>query len=155
MKLKYDLQHDDKAYRIDSINDWAIRISARILASKIVRKNYPIQCTSGVIACAQQCAKQVQVIWSLFLLNQFTDDVVAAQAGERPFTYSWLLILIALVAWMELVEYQGMEVEAVKVCKGARYQNLWWVEEPSRKEDYMIHFWVYEEALQEASVKVS
>ena len=30
-----------------------------------------------------------------------------------------LLILIALVAWMEPDDYQGMDVEAVKVCKGA------------------------------------
>ena len=69
--------------------------------------------------------------------------MVAIQDGEKPFTYSWLLILIVLVAWMELVDYQGMEVEVVKVCKGERYQNPWWVEEPSRQEDCVIHFWVY------------
>ena len=44
---------------------------------------------------------------------------MVVQAGERPFTYSWLLILITLVAWMDLDDYQGMDVEAVKVCKGA------------------------------------
>ena len=70
--------------------------------------------------------------WSLFLLNQLTEDAVAVQAEERPFTYSWLLILIALVAWMELEDCQRMMVEVVEVCKGAQYQNLWWVEEPSR-----------------------
>ena len=75
----------------------------------------------------------VQMNWSLFLLNQLTEDVVVVQDGERTFTYSYLLILIALVAWMEPVDYQGMEVEELKVCKGARYQNLWWVEEPTRK----------------------
>ena len=47
-----------------------------------------------------------------------------------------------------------MEVEVVKVCKGAQYQNLWWVEDPSCQVDCMIHFWVYWEALQEAVVKV-
>ena len=53
--------------------------------------------------------------WSLFLLNQLTEDAVAVQDGECPFTYSWLLILIALVAWMEPEDYQRMDVEAVKV----------------------------------------
>ena len=80
---------------------------------------------------------------ALFLLNQLTEDAVAVQDGEHPFMYSWLLIIIALVAWMEPMDYQGMEVEAVKVCKGTRYQNLWWVKEPSRKEDCVTHFWGY------------
>ena len=77
---------------------------------------------------------------SLFLLSQLTEDVVIVQDEERPFTYSWLLILITLVAWMDPEDYQRMDIEAIKVCKGVRYQNLWWVEEPSRKEDCTIHF---------------
>ena len=69
--------------------------------------------------CADQCVEGVQMNWSLFLMNQLVEDVVEVQEGEHTFTYSWLLILIALVAWMEPVDYQGMDVEAVKVCKGA------------------------------------
>ena len=57
--------------------------------------------------------------WSLFLANQLMEDAVTSQAGERPFSYSWLLILIALVAWMEPKYYQPMSIEVVKVCKGA------------------------------------
>ena len=72
---------------------------------------------------------------SLFMMNQLMEEALAVQAEEWAFTYSWLLILITLMAWMEPVDYQGMDVEAVKVCKGAQYQNLWWVEEPTRKED--------------------
>ena len=55
---------------------------------------------------------------SLFLLNQLTEDVVAVQDGEWPFTYSWLLILIALVAWMDPYDYEGMDFKAIKVRKG-------------------------------------
>ena len=62
--------------------------------------------------------------WSLFLLNQLLEDALAAQTG-RPFSYSWLLILITHVSWMEPEDYQPMAVEAVKVYRGARYQNLW------------------------------
>ena len=57
-------------------------------------------------------------------MNDLVDDTVVVQVGEQHFTYNWLLILIALVAWMEPVDYQGMQVETVKVCKGARYQNI-------------------------------
>ena len=69
--------------------------------------------------------------WALFLLHQLLEDALTTQFG-RSFSYSWLLILIALVAWMEPEDYQLMTVDAAKVCRGARYQNLWWVEEPSR-----------------------
>ena len=92
--------------------------------------------------------------WSLFLLNQLTEDAVAAQEGERSFSYIWLSILITLVAWMEPEDSQSMVVEAVKVCKGTWYQNLWWVEESNRQAYCMINFRVYWEALQEAVVKV-
>ena len=49
---------------------------------------------------------------------------MAMQVGERPFTYSWLLILITLVSWTETNDYQGMDVKAIEVCKGTQYQNL-------------------------------
>ena len=73
--------------------------------------------------------------WSLFLMNQLVEDAEATKAGARSFTYSWLLILIALVAWMEPEDYQGMDVKVVEVCKGARYQNLWWVKEVDKMVD--------------------
>ena len=84
----------------------------------------------GVVACVEKCTKGVQMNWSLFFLNQLLDDALVAQ-GKGPFSYSWLLILIALVTWMEPADYQQMVVDAVKVCCGACYQNLWWVENPS------------------------
>ena len=60
----------------------------------------------------------MQMNRSLFLLNQLIKDALVAQAG-CPFSYSWLLILIALVAWMEPKDYQLMAVDVVKVCQGA------------------------------------
>ena len=86
-------------------------------------------------------------------MNQLLEDAFAAQT-ERPFSDSWILILIALVAWMEPKDYQPMVVEAVKVFHGSHYQNLWWVEEPSRQIDCAIHFWIYREALQAVVVAV-
>ena len=53
--------------------------------------------------------------WSLFLLNQLLEDALDAQAGHL-FSYSWLLILNALLTWMEPKDYQPMAVDATKVC---------------------------------------
>ena len=89
--------------------------------------------------------------WSLFLLNHLLNNALGAQS-RHPFSYSWLLILISLVAWMEPKDYQPMTIEAVKVFHGAHYQKLWWVEEPSRQKYCVIHFWIYWEALQVAIV---
>ena len=92
--------------------------------------------------------------WSLFLMNQLTEDAVVAQVGEIPFTYIWLLILIALVAWMDLDDYHRMDIKAIEVCKGERYHNLWWFKEAERMVDCSIQFWIYWEELQEEMVKV-
>ena len=99
------MQRDGHAYHINNINEWVVRIEGCILASKIIRGNLQIECNSGTVACAQQCAEGFQMNWSLFLLNQLTEDTAATQVGERSFSYSWLLILIYLVAWMEPEDY--------------------------------------------------
>ena len=82
------------------------------------------------------------------------EDALAAPT-RKPFSYSWLLILIALVPWMEPKDYQPMTVDLEKVCRGAWYKKLWWFEEPSRQADYAIHSWVYSEALQAVAIVVS
>ena len=56
---------------------------------------------------------------------------------------------------MEPEDYQLMEVDAAKVCWGARYQKLWWVEEPSWQMNCAIQFWVYWEELQAAAIVVA
>ena len=53
--------------------------------------------------------------WSLFLMNQLVEDAEVIHVSARSFTYSWLLILIVLVDWMEPEDYQGMDVKALEV----------------------------------------
>ena len=124
IKIKYGLNRDKQSYVTDTINDQEVRIVVNILAIKVGCKNCPNQCTSEVITCTEQCNEGLQMNWSLFFLNQLMEDVMLVQEGKRWFIYSWLFILISLVAWMDPVDYQGMDVEVSRVCKGARYQNL-------------------------------
>ena len=70
-----------------------------------------------------------------------------SSGGKRLFAYNWLLILIALVTWMEPDDYQGMNVDAVKIYKSACYQNLRWVKEADILKDCAVQFWIYWEAL--------
>ena len=53
MNTKFWMQHDKWAYVVEMINDQVVHIAAKILAMKVVRKNWPNQCTSGVIVCAE------------------------------------------------------------------------------------------------------
>ena len=94
LKKWYALEHDGRAYRIDSINDHVVCIGASILASKVVRKNWTNQCNSGVVACDELCAQGTHMNWLFFLLNHLVKDEEAAQASAISFTYSWLLILL-------------------------------------------------------------
>ena len=88
--------------------------------------------------CPKMCLGGTNELVFIFV-EQLLRDALATQT-EKPFSYSWILILIALVAWMEPEDYQPMAFEEVKVCCGALYQNLWWVEEPSHQTDCSIHF---------------
>ena len=94
LKKGYARERDGRAYRIDSVNDHAVCIGVRILASKVVRKNWMNQCNSGVVACDELCAQGTHMNWYIFLLNHLVKDEEPAQASAISFTYSWLLILL-------------------------------------------------------------
>ena len=74
LKKRYARELDGRAYRIDSINDHAVCIGVRILASKVARKNQMIECNSGVVACDELCAQGTRMNWSLFLMNHLLED---------------------------------------------------------------------------------
>ena len=77
LKKHYSIEHDGRAYRIDSINDRVVRIGARILASKVVRTNCPVQCNFGVDECVELCVQDTKMNWSFFLLNQLVKDAMS------------------------------------------------------------------------------
>ena len=75
---------------MDSINDQEVCIRERILESKIVRKNHPIQCNSRVIACVEQCVEGVQMLVALFyeLVGRGCDG----SKGRRTSVYLKLVV---------------------------------------------------------------
>ena len=75
LKERFGLQRDGRAYHIDSTYERSVCIGAHNLASKIIQKNRPVQCNSGVVDCAHKYIEGVKINWSLFLLNQLLEDV--------------------------------------------------------------------------------
>ena len=53
MRNKYGIIKDKRVYIIDTINDQVVRVAAKLLTIKIVRKNRPNQCTARVIASVE------------------------------------------------------------------------------------------------------
>ena len=82
--------------------------------------------------------------WLTYLLNEFFTDVVDAQEKGKFFSYSWLLILISVVAWDELPHYQGVDV--LMPCRGVQYQNLWYDKDNVRQQkDNNVEFYLHGE----------
>ena len=82
-------------------------------------------------------------------------EAVLAKKVGNPFTYSWILILIALVGWMEPTHYQGMETKVVNVCRGVQYKNLWALNKKERKINNIIQFYIYLDHIESGSGKDS
>ena len=77
-----------------------------------------------VIQLASRYKKGVCFNWSQYLCNEFLANVRESQEQGQAFFYSWLLLLIALVAW-EAPEESILPKLTPDMCEGARYTNLW------------------------------
>ena len=76
----------------------------------------PNQCTPRVIVAVEQCVVGFQMSWVTFLLNELLDDAINSQKKGKSLTYSWLLILISFVAWVEFPNYQVIDVNVLVPC---------------------------------------
>ena len=97
-----------------------------------------------MIELADTARDGVQYNWVLYLLNQFTEDYIAAQDQNQPFHYAWLLILIGFVGWKE--SKQGIFLNTNLNYRGARYANLWATSDSARKEaNNMVFYYYYDQ----------
>jgi hypothetical protein len=70
-----------------------------MIEGKLVRKNRPMQVSGFVVDLARKCIERLQMNWTKYLVNQLEMDYREAQDQGREFHFSWLLILIAFIAW--------------------------------------------------------
>ena len=72
--------------------------------------------------------------WSTFLVNDFMEYYKEAQEKSQLFHYTWLLILIVLVAWREMDEFQFLDMMN-KPCLEGKYANMWF----TKKKRLIVH----------------
>ena len=70
-----------------------------MIVGKIVQNNRPTQVTGFVVDLAGKCVEGIQMNWEKYLVNQLYQDYHKAQDQGYDFHFSWLLIIIAFIAW--------------------------------------------------------
>jgi hypothetical protein len=98
-----DVEKGMQGYKVVSIENATVRLGCQMIAGKLVRKNRPTQVTGFVVDLVGKCAEGLQMNWVQYLVNQLELDCREAQDQGYEFHFSWLLILIAFIAW-ELLE---------------------------------------------------
>ena len=98
---KYNLTRGGQAHDVVQIEDKPLRFTVQLLVGRVLQKCRPNQVSGPTIKLANTTKDEVQYNWALSLLNQFTNNYIAAQDHNQPFHYTWLLILIGLVGWKE------------------------------------------------------
>ena len=69
-----------------------------------MRKCRPDEVSALIVSIAANCAEGYSYKWAEYISKEFLEDVQYAYKKGRPFHYSWLLVLIALVGWIESTE---------------------------------------------------
>jgi hypothetical protein len=94
-----DVKKGTQGYKVASIHSGVVHLAYQLIAGKIVRKNRPTQVTGFVVDLAGKCTEGLYINWTKYLVNQLELDYREAQEQEYEFHFSWLLILIAFIAW--------------------------------------------------------
>jgi len=99
MKRDFGLVKKSRNYAISSISDGAVQFGTQILAGKIMRKCCSNEVLALVVYLVVQCTKGVQYNWAKYLCHDFLEYCHKSQDDGKVFHYTWLLLLIALMAW--------------------------------------------------------
>ena len=75
-----------------------------------MRKCRPNEVSTPVVSIAANCTEGYSYKWVEYISKEFLEDVCDAWEKGRPFHYSWLIVLIALVGWREPTEAQFVDV---------------------------------------------
>jgi hypothetical protein len=120
-----DVEKGKRGYKVASIQDGAVCLAFQLITGKLVRKNRPTQVMGFVVDLAGKCIEGMQMNWVSYLVNQLEQDCREAQDQGYEFHFSWLLILVAFVAW-EMPE--GVTFPDVEPSEplAVRFTTLWY-----------------------------
>ena len=86
-------------YKVASIQSGTVHLTCHFIEMKLVRKNWPTQVTNFVVDLTGKCAEGLEMNWVNYLVNLLELNYREAQDQGYEFHFSWLLILIAFIAW--------------------------------------------------------
>ena len=89
-----------------------------------MRKCRPNEVPAPIVSIATNCAEGYNYNWAAYIAKEFLEDARDALEKGRPFHYSWLIVLIALVGWKEPTEAQFVAVPT-NMPSAVRHASLW------------------------------
>jgi hypothetical protein len=94
-----DVEKGKRCYMVASIQNGTVCLAYQLITGKLVRKNRPTQVTGFVVDLTGKCVEGLQMNWVSYLVNQLEKDFHEARDQGYEFQFSWLLILVAFIAW--------------------------------------------------------
>jgi hypothetical protein len=108
-----------------------VHLACQLIAGKLIRKNHPTQVTGFIVDLTGKCMEGMQMNWASYLINELEKDCREAQDQGYEFHFSWLLVLIAFVAWQMPEGVTFPEVEPSEPLV-ARFSTLWYTNDMSK-----------------------
>ena len=123
MKEKFKLVNKPHKYVISIICDPSMKVETQILVGKVMWKCRTNEVLEPVIVLARKCVEGVQFIWLDYPHRAFMANSREAQEQSETFHYTWLLLLIVLVA-CELPEESQFPSIAPDLPEVVKYTSL-------------------------------
>ena len=134
-----DVEKGQRGYKVNAIDNETFRFACPLLDGNLARKNQPTQVTGFVIDLAGKCVEGMSMNWCTYLVNELNNDCLEAQDKGYEFHFSWLLILIAFVAWQEPTGAKFPEIDSTEPL-ALRYSSLWYDTNMNRQWQYNVVF---------------
>ena len=103
MKECFGLMKGKQGYQTSTIQHQNICFAIELLACKLMQKCRPNEVSAPIVSIATNCTEGYIYNWVAYIAKDFLEDVRDAQEKGRPFHYSWLLVLLALVGGENLL----------------------------------------------------
>jgi hypothetical protein len=129
-----------------------VHLACQLIAGKLIRKNHLTQVTGFVVDLAGKCIEGMQMNWASYLINELEKDCREAQDQGYEFHFSWLLVLIAFVAWKMPEGATFPEVEPSEPL-AARFSTLWYTNDMAKQWKSNTVFHAYYLQLKHAPLK--
>jgi hypothetical protein len=137
-----DVEKGTRGYKVASIQSDAVRLAYQLIAGKLDRKNRPTQVTGFVVDVTGKCVEGLQMNWVKYLVNQLELDCREAQDQGYNFHFSWILILIAFVAWEMPKGATFSDIEPFEPMD-AKFSTLWYSSDMNKQWQSNVIFHTY------------